>query len=790
MTPDYVRVCPSCDAENAPEVMRCACGALLAGVDLVDRRVAQAAPAAVRALAQVEAPRSIVCPHEDCAQENPAGSSTCLYCNRPLEEQGAASAPDLSQGLLRLPSRLRDRYRILKPLPTQGSEAELLLVEEHSGGPTLVAKIYRHGIAPRADVQQRIARIDPAHRVEVLESGISDGYAFELMEYCVHGSLREHLRFGPISEELLLPLVRELAIAIACLHEAGLLHRDLKPENILVRTIDPLDLILTDFGASSVLDATQRFTGMARTLPYASPESLSGVIDGKADYWSLGMIILEAIQGKHPFAGLSEAVILHHLTTRNIDLSSVADRKFRKLLRGLLLRDPKERWGSGELARWLADDLSLPEPVEQGVAVEFKEPYHVGQEVCNSAEQLAVALARNWRDGVTDISNGQLLAWFRDVQKNQNAVRVLLELRYEKQISVDVQLLKFIVHLAPGLPPVWRGESIELPAILARAGQALKGDEAAALWLDKLYQYRVLEVYAAAGNQEAADIVQKWNRACDQFADAWQAGRALIKAKAPGLRADEVVNYDRMLYGSDDSAPPPPTAMHAQLLAMAYDAQWGQRLRQRLGAEILGLTAHCPWLAELGDPQTMDAAQLLVLEALLPEAGKAVKRHIESGERRRESDLDEIKEVKQEVAAAISSVRKFARRNLMRQSAADELRAELERYFELLATIKASGRSDQDWLALKKTALRTEAGAMQMRQLVDRLTERHAVNAGWLGSAVLGFASLLIIFLPLLFRNPLSYLVFVACGAIFGWRMLATHLIARRIGNLAERLML
>jgi hypothetical protein len=403
---------------------------------------------------------------------------------------------------------------------------------------------------------------------------------------------------------------------------------------------------------------------------------------------------------------------------------------------------------------------------------------------------LAVALARNWRDGVTDISNGQLLAWFRDVQKNQNAVRVLLELRYEKQISVDVQLLKFIVHLAPGLPPVWRGESIELPTILAHAGQALKGDEAAALWLDKLYQYRVLEVYAAAGNQEAADIVQKWNRACDQFADAWQAGQALIKAKAPALRADEVVNYDRLLYGSDDLAPPPPTSMHAQLLAMAYDAQWGQRLRQRLGAEILRLTAHCPWLAELGDPQAMDAAQLLVLEALLPEARKAVERHIERGERRRDSDLDEIKTTKQEVVATISSIRKLARRNMLRQSAADELRAELERYFELLATIKASGRSDPDWLALKKTALRAEAGAMQMRQLVDRLAERRAVNAGWLGSAVLGFASLLIIFLPLLFRNPLSYLVFVACGAIFAWRMLATHLIVRRIGNMAERLML
>src|SRR4029077_19586068 len=117
----------------------------------------------------------------------------------------------------------------------------------------------------------------------------------------------------------------------------------------------------TDFSVASTLDATQRFTSAARTLPYASPESLSGVIDGKSDYWALGMIVVEAALGRHPFAGLSEAVILHHLTTRSVDVSGVADRNVRKLTRGLLLRDPETRWGAEQVERWLAGDESLAE---------------------------------------------------------------------------------------------------------------------------------------------------------------------------------------------------------------------------------------------------------------------------------------------------------------------------------------------------------------------------------------------------------------------------------------------
>jgi serine/threonine protein kinase len=81
---------------------------------------------------------------------------------------------------------------------------------------------------------------------------------------------------------------------------------------------------------------------------------LTGVLDDKADWWALGMIALEAATGRHPFEGLSEQVINHHLATRSVDVRTVYDDRLRALCRGLLLRDPKRRWGGVEVARWLA----------------------------------------------------------------------------------------------------------------------------------------------------------------------------------------------------------------------------------------------------------------------------------------------------------------------------------------------------------------------------------------------------------------------------------------------------
>ncbi len=793
MSAEYIRRCPSCGTENAPQTMRCACGAMLAGVDL-SRPAGHAASAqpAAHATPTEQSSRSmagITCPYEDCALPNPPDATACLYCNRPLGDALSLNQPGQSAGLLRLPVALSARYRIERQLPTKGAEAELLLVREAVGGPLRVAKVYRHGIVPRSEVQQRIARVDPAHRVEVLQSGVSDGYAYELMEYCEHGSLREHLsRLQQLTPQATSEMIRELAVAIDGVHAAGLLHRDLKPENILVRTVQPLDLVLTDFGTSSLKDATQRFTGMARTLPYASPESLSGVIDGKADYWSLGMIVLEATMGRHPFAGLSDAVILHHLTTRSIDLAPVADHNLRKLLRGLLLRNPRERWGIDEIRRWLAHDNSLLEPSEPGIGASFREPYHVGKEICHTNEQLAVALARNWQIGIGDMANGLLLSWFRDVQKDQNAMRVLLELRNDTRTPLDTQLLKFILHLAPGIPPVWRGETIELPAILAYADRALRGDEAAEEWLDKLYRYRVLENYAAAGNRDVADIVQKWGGAVDRFEDAWAEGVAVINAKAPARGPDEIVNFDQLVYGNGGSTITAPSNMHARLLACAYDGQWTERLRARLVAELTGLAVYCPWFTELGDPQTVAPSELLMLEALLPEARKVRDRQIKSQERRHESAQSEVQALKRELAAMTLALRRAAGGSLMLTDSIAALRQQVDHYFDIIARIKSAQSADAGWQALNKSAQRNENIARQLSSLVDRLVQKRAVNAGWSSSPFLGFALLALMALPAFLIGPEVYFAWAACAGLVVWRLAPVYMITRKINHLAARL--
>jgi tRNA A-37 threonylcarbamoyl transferase component Bud32 len=728
----------------------------------------------------------VLCPHDDCAQLNPADSSVCLYCNRPLESVPVFSSAVPS--LLNLPASLADRYRIVRPFPAHGAEAELLLVEVIAGGPARVAKIFRQGIRPRVSIQERMQRIDVRHRVALLESGESDGHAYEVMEFCAFGSLRERMARGPIATADLVDIVRQVAAALVAVHDAGLLHRDLKPDNVLVRREKPLELVLADFGIASVIDATQRFTSAARTLPYAAPESLSGVIDGKSDYWSLGMLLLEAAVGRHPFAGLSEAVVLHHLATRSISLDTITDSNLRKLLRGLLLRDPRQRWGADEVARWLGGDSSLMEPVERGPGAVFPHPYHLGNEVCDTREQLAIGLARNWRAGLADIRNGQLLTWFRDEQKDQNTVRLLLDLQYERGLHVDVQLLKLMLHLAPGLPPVWRGDSIELAAILGCANRALQGDHDAARWLDAIYQHQVLAAYVEAGNVEAVELVKRWDSAIERFRQVWQDRAAQIKSRQSQGARGGTANFDQLMYGADTFQCPPLHELHPRLLAIAYDPAWTERLRRRLQAAFAELLVHCGWLGELGSLDAMEGAELLVIEALLPHVREAVQQQSEVDARQRQAADEELRRVQIEVTAILGRLGESGREASFQAASCDRLEAALDEFFGLLVQLRGSGRSDVPWMALRKSAGRGESVALRMQKLVDELAVRRAANAGWVSPRMLGFIALALLLGPVVLGDGSAIILAAGVAGVFAWRFLPVLALTRQLRQLAARL--
>ena len=113
--------------------------------------------------------------------------------------------------------------------------------------------------------------------------------------------------------------------------------------------------VLTDFGIASVLagNISRRLTNKSRTVDYAAPEALSGVIGKEADYWSLGIILMELFTGKHPFENISHGLINLYLTSKPMPIPENLEEEWQCLFKGLLTRDFKGRWGYEQVRSWL-----------------------------------------------------------------------------------------------------------------------------------------------------------------------------------------------------------------------------------------------------------------------------------------------------------------------------------------------------------------------------------------------------------------------------------------------------
>jgi len=265
--------------------------------------------------------------------------------------------------------------KVLEELPARGGEADNYILE--CNGKKAFLKLYRKGLSPKVDLKrlQEISRVYKEHLVEIYDTGYDQqtGRYYEIMEYIEHGDLRNLLnqikgKTIDEKEKIIDKVVSEIAEALNVLHKNNIIHRDLKPANILIRDKDKLDLVLTDFGIARALEedlSKVQTTGFKGTTHYMAPEELSGYFGKEIDWWHLGVIVYELVFGKHPFEGLTDKVVINALVTKGIEIPQGVPEKYSLLLKGLLTRDYKKRWGYEQVKRWLSGDLNIEVYYEQ-----------------------------------------------------------------------------------------------------------------------------------------------------------------------------------------------------------------------------------------------------------------------------------------------------------------------------------------------------------------------------------------------------------------------------------------
>ena len=213
---------------------------------------------------------------------------------------------------------------------------------------------------------QALKQIDHPNVAKVLDHGVAGGLPFYVTELARGGDLRQYLDqrrsagrgldFHGHAE--LCEILAQVCEGLAAAHDADLVHRDIKPSNILL--MDDGRAVVSDLGVARrlvaiddvTLTATQAFVG---TPAYAAPEQLRRPleVDGRADLYSVGVILYEAIAGSRPFDGPGLLPLVRSLEEIPDRLSTRCrrvDAGLEDVVARLIARSPENRMASARMA--------------------------------------------------------------------------------------------------------------------------------------------------------------------------------------------------------------------------------------------------------------------------------------------------------------------------------------------------------------------------------------------------------------------------------------------------------
>ena len=309
-------------------------------------------------------------------------------------------------------------YQSIKCLSDNSGEAQVFLVKGEEG--ERVLKIYYPNFTIKKTLMRIIQNIGMEMIVKIDDYGKTyvDGKNrdYELMEYLRGGTLNHYDLDGDFNQFRRIAL--QAAAALAYCHNNNVIHKDIKPSNFFFRNTDHKELVLGDFGISSVLEGDEKVhrTTQARTPVYAAPEMYNDVIDGEVeitpavDFYSLGITLMTLWLGENPL-NLNERVMMRKKNEGRLPRINELPDRVKMIVQGLTSVNPQTRWGYEQVERWFLGenvkiDLSSPILKYRSFIVDPERNL-----VADNIHELIPLLVDNERLAINYLYNGRIAGW-------------------------------------------------------------------------------------------------------------------------------------------------------------------------------------------------------------------------------------------------------------------------------------------------------------------------------------------------------------------------------------------
>ena len=254
-----------------------------------------------------------------------------------------------------------------------GRDVAIKVLATHlSSDPNLKARFEREARA--------ISALQHPHICTLYDVGHEAGMDYLVMEFLEGETLQVRLLRGALPVKQAVDYGIEIAEALDCAHQTGLVHRDLKPGNIMLtksgaklldfglaksvattaasaaRSLTPATIPTMSIASttSKAVPLTERGT-LVGTFQYIAPEVLEGKdADARSDVFGLGAVLYEMLTGKNAFEGKSQLSVMAAILEKEPGRITAVSAPLAHVVYTCVAKEAAERWQSAhEVAREL-----------------------------------------------------------------------------------------------------------------------------------------------------------------------------------------------------------------------------------------------------------------------------------------------------------------------------------------------------------------------------------------------------------------------------------------------------